>query len=248
MSLSRFIFLVPKLHYTNNFCAPFTCGTKVKPVLSSFSPPRMDIIFGKKTLAEELGIPAPPKRPPSPFFMYFKEERENFSHITNNAEKMRKAGQNWHSLDESLKSKYFETYKLEIENYKKNVKKYKSTLSQEQIRDIKKLKEKKKMESAAGLAKQQLRKECEELGKPKHPGNAISLFMREVENQSLGGKGNQWRNLPESSKKSYLMKARKLMEQYQLDLYSWEMKMLASDRKDLVRISTLSNIKKDKKS
>ncbi|KAB7496102.1 Transcription factor A, mitochondrial [Armadillidium nasatum] len=191
MSLSRFIFLVPKLHYTNNFCAPFTCGTRVKPVLSSFSP-RMDIICGKKTLAEELGIPAPPKRPPSPFFMYFIEERQNFSHITSTAEKMRKAGQNWHSLDESLKSKYYETYKLEIEDYKKKVKKYKSTLSQEQIKDIKKLKEKKKMENAAALTKQKLRKECEELGKPKHPGNAISLFMKEVENPSLGGNASEW--------------------------------------------------------
>lgn len=129
-----------------------------------------------KSLEERLGLPAKPKRPPSPYFRYMSEMRSSVkaknpklkeSEVVSLISKM------WRSLDANKKEKFAQVSREDFIAYAEGMANYKNNLSAEDARKIKESKFEIKERKVVRLQK----KKCQELGKPKKPTSSYVRFF-----------------------------------------------------------------------
>lgn len=208
----------------------------------------------KQTVAEQLGLPEPPKRPLTPHVRYIKEQlEENMKRFPtlSSQEVFIKTLDIWKSLSTLEKSKWTTEYGREKEIYDVNYKAYMEKLSPSQVENIKKLKKKRSEDKTKRQVRRDKKKESELLGKPKYPGNAFLLYVSSLDRGEASAKefvtaaATNWHKLPEQTQKVYRDKAKKLLEEYQQQLLQWENKMVKQGRIDLVRVNQLGGELKD---
>ncbi|XP_071551438.1 transcription factor A, mitochondrial-like [Panulirus ornatus] len=227
--------------------------------------PRLTSLAYKKTIAEELGLPEPPKRPLTPYIRFLMEHQVELKgkYLDMPYKEMnRKILHLWQNLSFDEKNQWSLAYVKDKAEYDVKYTSYMKMLSPEQIKCIQDLKikrskeklerreqrmqdlEEKKKRFEERLKKHQRiqkKKDCKDLGKPKPPSPAFTLFLRSVNQEKgplkkiLREAANRWHNLPEETKALYFQKAKKLQEQYQRDLSDWEDKMFKAGRLDLIR-------------
>ncbi|XP_064084412.1 transcription factor A, mitochondrial-like [Macrobrachium nipponense] len=198
----------------------------------------------KKTVAEELGLPPPPKRPASAYLRWLSEFRDKYQvqypKLTF-MELNKKLAETWNEYTPQQKERWVSLYRHEKEGFDRKYEKYMNSLTPMQVESINKLKKKRLEDKHKRQVKRDKKKDSEELGKPKHPGNAFTLYLVTLDRggatlkEFLHGAATRWKQLPESDLKYYKDKAAKAREQYQKELHEWELKMIRAGRSDLVR-------------
>lgn len=201
-------------------------------------------IANKQTVAEELGLPTPPKRPISAYLRWVSfhrdEYRRKFPKLTF-LDVNRKLAETWNGLGVLEKETWSAEYRKDKEIFDKQYEDYMKKLTPEQITNIKNLKKKRSQDKVKRQMKREKRKDNEELGKPKHPGNAFTLYLMSLDRGNFPLKdflttaAASWKQLPEEQLKIYKDKAAKNREQYNRELHEWELKMIRAGRADLVR-------------
>ncbi|CAL4124048.1 unnamed protein product, partial [Meganyctiphanes norvegica] len=217
----------------------------------------------KQTVAEELGLPPPPKIPINGYFRYAAAIRPN---IKRQYPKMEarditaRLALHWQNLPPIEKDRWNKEFQKDKEAYALKLAEYLRKLSPKQIEDMKDLKSKRRQDKQKRTLKRERKRESEELGKPKHPGNVFMQYLMSLDRgeatmkEFLSGAASRWRSLPEEDKEVYRRKAKVLKDQYEAKLKNWEMKMIREGRPDLVRrqnqiedLSTTQNVRRSLK-
>lgn len=149
----------------------------------------------------------------------------------------------WKAIDPSIKTKYENEYKAEMEEYSRKYLKYTENLTEEQKLALKEYNQ----EVKSSKVKREKKKKLRENEKPKRPIGAYMLFLLDQakvhQNKSypelMKELKNPWANLDPTEKSKYVEAANKAKEQYKEDLEKWEKKMIEEGNEDLVRKSTL---------
>lgn len=201
-------------------------------------------VASKQTVAEQLGLPEPPKRPLAPHIRYMKHNidinKRKFPRLSTQ-EIFVKTSQEWKSLTPNEKERWISEYEKEKFVYDTRYEAYMKKLTPSQVESMKNLKKKRSEDKVKRQLRREKKKECEELGKPKYPGNAFLLYVSTLDRgeapvkEFVTGAARRWHILPEQAQNIYREKARKQLEQYQQDLAEWESRMLKCGRVDLVR-------------
>ncbi|KAG7177082.1 transcription factor A, mitochondrial-like [Homarus americanus] len=228
----------------------------------------------KQTIAQELGLPEPPKRPVTPYIRFLVHHQEGLRRKSPQLS-MREIGKTvlhkWENLTFEEKSEWSQAYERDKAVYDVRYMDYMKSLSPQQIKSMKELKLKRseeklrqvedkvkvlevKTKREEGKLKAQLRlkkkRECKELGKPKSPITAFALYINSLEEENASFKdilivgATKWHTLPKETQDWYLEKAKEQREEYQHDLLDWEITMFKKGRRDLVRVSQLEEISK----
>ncbi|KAK8377795.1 hypothetical protein O3P69_014026 [Scylla paramamosain] len=208
----------------------------------------------KQSVAQQLGLPEPPKRPLAPHVRFIKDRIEEFNkkypNLTNQ-EVFAKTLDHWKSLNSLEKSKWTSEYNREREVYNAVYKAYVQKLSPSQLESIKALKRKRSEDKAKRTSRRDKKRESEDLGKPKYPGNAFFLYISTLQRGDSTGKefvkeaAQSWHSLPERKQQVYREKAKKMLEEYHEELLQWEAKMVQKGRLDLVRTNQLGGELRD---
>merc|ERR1712106_1197131 len=130
----------------------------------------------KQTVAEELGLPTPPKMPANGYLRYLNAIRPNVKRQYPSIEAKAittKLAQYWQALPAHEKIRWNNEYQKEKEIYDRKNEEYLRKLSPKQIQDMKDLKSQRRHDKAKKLQNREIKKESESLGKPKHPGNVF---------------------------------------------------------------------------
>lgn len=208
----------------------------------------------KQSVAQQLGLPEPPKRPLAPHVRFIKDRLEEFNKrypTLSSQEVFTKTLDHWKSLSSLEKSKWTSEYNREREVYNAVYKAYVQKLTPSQLESIKALKRKRSEDKAKRLSRRDKKRESEDLGKPKYPGNAFFLYISTLERGDLTGKefvktaAEKWHSLPERTQQVYREKAKRMLDQYNEDLRQWEAKMVQKGRLDLVRSNQLGGELRD---
>ncbi|XP_076052933.1 transcription factor A, mitochondrial-like [Oratosquilla oratoria] len=198
----------------------------------------------KQTIAEELGIPEPPKRPLTPYMRFAHKTRENMKRQNpglSHTEITSKLVTTWQNLPMTQKNYWSSEYQREKIMFDKRQADYIRSLTPLQIENIKELKRKRAKDKAKKQMRREKKKQSEELGKPKHPGNAFTMYLLSLDRgeaplkEFLSGAASRWHRLPVQEQDLFKEKAKKLREQYEKELVKWEEKMIRAGRADLVR-------------
>ncbi|XP_042868568.1 transcription factor A, mitochondrial-like isoform X2 [Penaeus japonicus] len=201
-------------------------------------------VAGKQTVAQELGLPDPPKRPMTPYIRFVNANRQEIKkkYPELSAPQLTiKLASLWNELGLPEKSKWSLLYTKDREAYDLKYKEYMKKLTPQQIESMKDLKRKRSQDKLKRQIRRDKKKETEELGKPKHPGNAFTLYLLSLDRgeaplkEFLTGAASRWRRLPEEEQEVFRERAKKQREQYEQELRHWEAKMIKSGRADLVR-------------
>nr|XP_053632900.1 transcription factor A, mitochondrial-like [Cherax quadricarinatus] len=211
---------------------------------SSIDTHKVLLVACKQTIAQQLGLPEPPKRPLVPHLRFLKHYLEvnkmNFPGLTHR-ELFIKTSQLWKSLAPTEKEKWTCEYEKDKIIYDDRYKKYMSTLIPSQVESIRDLKEKQAKDKIRQGKRREKKKEANMLGKPRYPGNGFTLFMISLDRGEtpskdfMVGVAKLWHDLPQETKNTYHTKAKENLEQYNQELMKWEVKMLKDGRDDLVR-------------
>ncbi|XP_045101804.1 transcription factor A, mitochondrial-like [Portunus trituberculatus] len=202
----------------------------------------------KQSVAQQLGLPEPPKRPLAPHVRFIKDRIEDITKQypkLSSQEVFTKTLDNWKSLNSLEKSKWTSEFNREKELYNALYKAYVEKLSPSQLESIKALKRKRSEDKAKRMSRREKKRESEDLGKPKYPGNAFFLYISTLERGDSTGKefvkaaAEKWHSLPERTQQIYREKAKKMLEEYNEELCQWEAKMVQKGRVDLVRTNQL---------
>ncbi|XP_068226890.1 transcription factor A, mitochondrial isoform X2 [Palaemon carinicauda] len=229
--------------------------TILRPNVNSWLIP----VATKKTVAEELGLPPPPKRPSSAYLRWLSEFREKYQRMYPRLTFMelnKKLAEAWNEYTPQQKERWTNLYREEKEAFDQKYEMYMKNLTPEQIESINKLKKQRSVDKIKRQVKRDKKRDSEELGKPKHPGNAFTLYLLSQDRGGailkdfLHGAATRWKQLPESDLKYFKDKAAEARERYQKELHEWEMKMIKAGRSDLVRqhqqLEDLKRIPKNK--
>ncbi|KAG0725138.1 Transcription factor A, mitochondrial [Chionoecetes opilio] len=208
----------------------------------------------KQSVAEQLGLPEPPKRPLTPHVQFIKDRIEDMIKKYPNSSSQEvfiKTLDHWRALSILEKDKWTSEYGKEKEIYNTVYKAYIEKLSPSQLDSIKALKKKRLEDKAKRQLRRDKKKESEELGKPKYPGNGFFLYTSTLDRgeasakEFVTGAAQRWHRLPEETQSVYREKAKKLTEEYQQQLRQWEVKMAKIGRVDLVRVNQLGGEVRD---
>ncbi|KAK7084574.1 hypothetical protein SK128_014769 [Halocaridina rubra] len=201
-------------------------------------------VANKQTLTEELGLPPLPKRPSSAYLQWFNSNKDRFRKAHPDLtfkEQTKKLGETWTNLSLSEKEHWTQLYRKERDVYDKKYEEYMKRLTPQEIASLKNLKKKKADEKMKRHIRRERKKDNLELGKPKHPGNAFTIYLLTLDRKELPVKeflqtaANMWRQLPEKEVQMYRDKALRNREVYKKELHEWEMRMIREGRSDLVR-------------
>ncbi|KAK3860317.1 hypothetical protein Pcinc_033623 [Petrolisthes cinctipes] len=198
----------------------------------------------KQTVAEQLGLPPPPKRPHTPYIRfikhYIKNYKDKFPQI-NHIEVFKKATQEWKHLNNHEKGMWTGNYEQERLQYAARYKDYMQRLSPREVESMRQLKRKQLQDKAKRQATKEKKQECESLGRPKYPGNAFLLYVQTLERgeaevkEFIIGAAKSWHRLPDTKQSVFKDKAKIQLDQYKKELTVWEERMLRAGRPDLVR-------------
>ncbi|XP_042226526.1 transcription factor A, mitochondrial-like isoform X2 [Homarus americanus] len=224
------------------------CSSTRGVLLRHVDIPCVVLSAGKQTIAEQLGLPEPPKRPLAPhlrFMKHFLEENKRKLPKWSTQEIFVKTVQDWKTISPIEKGKWTSEYEREKTLYDIRYTDYMKKISPKQLESIRNLKKKRSEDKIKRQLRREKKKEVEELGKPKYPGNAFILYVSTLDRGEaaskdfVSGAARQWHLLPEERQNVFREKAKKKLEEYQRELAEWEAKMLKAGRVDLVRSSQL---------
>nr|XP_045619061.1 transcription factor A, mitochondrial-like [Procambarus clarkii] len=159
-------------------------GGLCRPTLLARTLPLVSFVY-KSTVAQQLGIPEPPKRPVTPylnFMMQSQAEIQKKYPELSYRERIYKITQIWKNLGDNEKNKWLLEYKKQKEEYSIKYNNYIQNLSSEQIQNIEDLKKEKsaktKKRKCTKAAKIERKEPDIDISKPKSPGNAFTLYIR----------------------------------------------------------------------
>ncbi|EFA08515.1 transcription factor A, mitochondrial [Tribolium castaneum] len=195
---------------------------------------------------KELKIPNKPKKPLTPYFKFIQDHRPALLKQNPNLKVTQVVSQlaaDWKTVDPSLKAKYENDYKNEMEEYADQYLRYTESLTTEQKMALKEYNK----EVKKSKIKREKKKKVRENDKPKKPVGPYMLYLMEqakVSNkkypQLMKELKGEWAELSPDEKSKYVEAAEKAKKQYEQDLSKWEMKMIEEGNEDLVRQSTLN--------
>ncbi|KAK8732961.1 hypothetical protein OTU49_006682 [Cherax quadricarinatus] len=198
----------------------------------------------KKTIAEKLGLPEPPKKPISNYFHFLEHHREDvlkeFPDLRQK-EVITKLSHLWQNLSPAEKEEWTQKSEREKAAYDIQYINYVKMMNPKDLNKMKKLEKKLKNKKQQKYIRRRKNIEGEKLGKPKLPNSPFMMFLELLKIPELSRKefsleaGRRWQSLPEDEKKVFLEKARKERDQYERELTEWEAKMAKEGRYDLLR-------------
>ncbi|XP_044253829.1 transcription factor A, mitochondrial [Tribolium madens] len=195
---------------------------------------------------KELKLPDKPKRPLTPYLKFVRDHRQDILKENPNLKMTQVTSQcatHWKTADPSLKAKYQNEFKIEMEEYARRYLQYTESLTDEQREALKEYNQ----EVKKSRVKREKRKMLRENDKPKRPVGAYLLYlMDQVKTQNktipelMKELKGEWAELPNEKKSKYVEAAEKAKKQYDQELKKWELKMVEEGKTDLVRQSTLN--------
>jgi len=208
--------------------------------------------LGDKGISAGIHVLNVPQMPEKPFDKFISENNKAMPHATLE-ERIDLLRQKWSNLSEMEKMKYQENYKKERADYYASYKNFLQNLSPADLKEVNSNIEKQKSVLENKFAKVIRKLECARLGKPKKPHPAVFRFYAAVKLEREGPNkisilSNEWRNMPESERKVYLMEYEEDIAVYHENLNIWEEKMLAIGRPDLLRRTSKKSLDSSKKS
>lgn len=198
---------------------------------------------GIKQSHPSLHIPERPKKPLTPYFRFQVKMRKKVLEMYPNLKSFevpKIVSQEWKKLGEEEKKKMSLEYNKDKEAYLERVKQYQEQLSAEDVEHLKKLRQEKKLKKE----KRVMNKLFRETQKPKRPGNAFFLFVKESmknpENkdrkymQVISDLSKVWATMEASVKEKYILQYRKDLDQYKKDIRKWEEGVIKEGKLDLL--------------
>ncbi|XP_044758759.1 transcription factor A, mitochondrial [Coccinella septempunctata] len=203
-------------------------------------------LAGVKT-KDAIELPEKPKKPMTSFFRFVQEHKPVLLKEQPQlklTEIVKQCAQDWKNIHPTIKERYDNEYKAEMESYAKKHLDYSMKLTDEQKEYLKLL----NREKTQSTKKRRLRKKLKDMKKPKKPPGPFLLYLIEQSNIQ-GRKINEmmkelkgtWHLLDESVKMSYVKKNEELMIKYKEDLENWETLMIQEGHPDLVRSKFLKD-------
>jgi len=196
---------------------------------------------------EKYKIPERPKKPLTAFFAFMVDKRPIFEKehpgLPNTA-LVKKISEEWKILSTEAKAKYEEHAKRSRVEYDHEILAYEESLTPDQQRVLKELRE----EQLEEKKRRKIKKESKEEGKPKRPASSFGIFLKEFTQSHREGKSfnevikeikDKWTKLPESEKNIYKAEFEKNRVEYEKNLKAWENRMLAEGKEQLIRVKTL---------
>lgn len=186
-------------------------------------------------------IPDKPKKPLTPYFRFLRDYRQD--KIKSNpevkaTELVKMGAADWAKAHASIKDKYTNEYKQDLEEYTVKMTAYNAKLTPEQQESIKEIR---RLKTASKL-KREIKKKSRDLHKPKRPLGPYMQFLME---KSKDEKENmvvlmqkykgQFQLLPDAVKQKYVQLFEDDRKRYELQMKEWEQRMIAEGHEDLVR-------------
>ncbi|XP_044014566.1 putative leucine-rich repeat-containing protein DDB_G0290503 [Aphidius gifuensis] len=201
-------------------------------------------------LTSDLGLPARPKRPLNPYFIFSSEQRDalkiQYPGITVR-ELTKKLGELWKTYDPVKKERMKQMYKSQIETYTRDIMSYYESLTleqQEMVKDYRENLRRKKIHK-------QLKQTYKDLGKPKRPVGPFVMYAHKLAEQKdvkmlykdwMMSQGEIWKKLSDEDKEPYHIEYLKAKEKFKSDVIEWETKMIDMGNTHLVRKSVLRDL------
>ncbi|XP_017782568.1 PREDICTED: transcription factor A, mitochondrial [Nicrophorus vespilloides] len=190
---------------------------------------------------KELNMPEKPKRPLTPYFRFMRDCREEYMRKNpdmKNTELTKVLALDWMNVHETIKEKYSDEYKSELDNYNKQHLIYLSKLSDEQKLAIKTaIKEQKDIKK-----KRHMKKRFREMNRPKRPLGPYMQFLMEYARKSnmnmkevISSIKGKYQQLSESEKEVYVMRYEEAKARYEKEMVEWEAKMIEEGHVDVIR-------------
>nr|QEL09422.1 transcription factor A [Musca domestica] len=203
----------------------------------------------KLTVEQQVGLPARPKKPLTPYFRFMNDLRPKILAANPSlalVDVVKQVSKKWETADASLKQRLQEEYKKEQQEYIEKRMKYDAKITDEQRSQIKELKQGK----IEAKERRMMRKRIKDLGRPKKPASAFIRFIAK-ERIRTPQKPNQtfrewheaatkkWSTLSQGEKDIYMQESRKEFETYKKEIAVWEEKMIRMGHIDVVRQGNL---------
>ncbi|KAK6172602.1 hypothetical protein SNE40_016225 [Patella caerulea] len=194
------------------------------------------------TLSQQYASVDPPKRPVGAFLGFFMDNREKIQQQNPNAKSptlAKIAAQMWREYDVEKKNQLVLESRQRMEEYRKQLKEFLSSVTEDEKLEIKQNKTDKKL----SLQKKRRKAELRKLGKPKLKRTPMALYLQSLKGTRGGmpfefymkNATAQWKNLPQHQKDIYYQKAQQDRERYFQEITEWEKKMTETGHEDLVR-------------
>uniref|UniRef100_A0A1I8N5Z3 HMG box domain-containing protein n=1 Tax=Musca domestica TaxID=7370 RepID=A0A1I8N5Z3_MUSDO len=203
----------------------------------------------KLTVEQQVGLPARPKKPLTPYFRFMNDLRPKILAANPSlalVDVVKQVSKKWETADASLKQRLQEEYKKEQQEYIEKRMKYDAKITDEQRSQIKELKQ----EKIEAKERRMMRKRIKDLGRPKKPASAFIRFIAK-ERIRTPQKPTQtfrewheaatkkWSTLSQGEKDIYMQESRKEFETYKKEIAVWEEKMIRMGHIDVVRQGNL---------
>ncbi|XP_062987697.1 transcription factor A, mitochondrial [Elgaria multicarinata webbii] len=233
-------------------------GALLARLLSSVSGPRSVLRCStctvEKWFSKQTNSDNRPKHPLTAYFRFYLEKQSMFRKQNPDLSVLditKQIAHAWRELPASDKQPYEAAAKIDRQDYKEQIAKYKAQLTPAQELALKEEKRRKMEKRRATRKKRQLTV----LGKPKRPRIAFNIFMsehfQEAKGISVQGKMknlfDEWQKLNSSQKQTYLQLAEDDKIRYENEMKSWEEHMAEIGRVDLIRYKNKSKILKGNK-
>lgn len=191
----------------------------------------------------EVDVPPPPKRPPSSYMVFCKENRPNVLKEypdLRGAELIKILAAKWATLTPSLRKPYEETARQSTIIYGKLHKEFYENLTDDQRHALLKLKTVKQEIKKI----QKLKKALKDSGKPRAPTNAYSTFVqmkaKEIGEIRSGPNfikqaAEDWKALSEEEKRVFYEKAKEDRQRFEIELTKWKEKLREEGHEDLLK-------------
>uniref|UniRef100_A0A1B6FRB0 HMG box domain-containing protein n=1 Tax=Cuerna arida TaxID=1464854 RepID=A0A1B6FRB0_9HEMI len=208
----------------------------------------------KQSFYDKLNVPAKPKKPMSPFFMFMAQIRPtlNKEYPDKKITELVKIGaERWTNVDSKLRDKLTQQYKEEVINYNKLKTEYESKLSPEDKEKIKRA----ELHSLDLKEQRKTKQKSKELGKPKRPLTAFMKYLtsrvsernKYTEHKEwIKSVSQEWKTLNPQVKAKLETESKQDFESWNHELKKWEEKMIKEGNVDVVRSSSLPPLSKTK--
>lgn len=171
-------------------------------------------IFKSIRIDDKLGIPIKPKKPTNIFGLFIRENLRSVSeaHPTLKVTELFSImARMWNTIDATAKEKFIIKYKIMLAKYLNEFAEYNRTLSENDKRIIKEMKDKKKKNEIKKEMTRLKRKKAQELNRPKEPNKTFFRYIgrhtdrqpHEKHQNYLKRKASEWRTLSEAEKQIY---------------------------------------------
>ncbi|KAF9259266.1 hypothetical protein L218DRAFT_1079981 [Marasmius fiardii PR-910] len=176
----------------------------------------------------------PPKRPASPFISYCAENSDGNSKTLPeaNAACVEHAVK-WRALPENVREDYSKRFRVQLQDYHKEYERWYNSLTAEQLKEAKRLRQKGKKKLTIVPPGEQ----------PRRPVNAYLQFLQDYrkERGAVGFEGaitkqaaEAWKALPESEKNAYKQRYVGALEQYHKDFKAYKQQFSPDAQREMV--------------